>query len=75
MAPRELLVARGQLSETTLRALKSPAVPIEVTHVSPGCDFPTPEDILSGKPEVRYGTVLGILYCERRLVVSAYHLC
>lgn len=45
VAPREVLVARGRLSAATLRAITTAAVPVEVTTVNPGLEFPEVEDV------------------------------
>lgn len=42
VAPREILFARGQLSQSTLRALASPPFPTQLSPVNSGAEFPDP---------------------------------
>ena len=45
IAPRELLTARGGLTKTTERLLTSPPVPLQLSTVQPGSEYPDPADI------------------------------
>lgn len=45
VAPREVLFPRGQLSAATARCLASPPVPLQLSPVEPGAEFPDPADM------------------------------
>ncbi|KAK9846574.1 hypothetical protein WJX81_006840 [Elliptochloris bilobata] len=45
VAPREVLFARGGLSAATARCLASPPVPLQLSPVEPGAEFPDPVDM------------------------------
>ena len=45
IAPKELLTARGGMTKTTDRLLTSPPVPLQLSSVQPGSEFPDPSDV------------------------------
>ena len=45
IAPKELLTARRGMTKTTDRLLTSPPVPLQLSSVQPGSEFPDPSDI------------------------------
>ena len=45
IAPKELLIARGGMTRTTERLLASPPVPLQLSPVQPGTEFPEPADV------------------------------
>ncbi|KAK9813990.1 hypothetical protein WJX73_008383 [Symbiochloris irregularis] len=59
VAPREILVARGQLSQATLRALASPPSPTQLSPVNLGSEFPDPT-LFAGDPKALQGKLGGL---------------
>ncbi|KAK9852353.1 hypothetical protein WJX84_008725 [Apatococcus fuscideae] len=58
IAPRELLTARGSMTKTTDRLLTSPPVPLQLSSVQPGSEFPDPSDIaLATDKQALFGTL------------------
>ena len=59
MAPREVLIPQGMLSPATLRALMHPPIPLQVSNVTPGPEFPAPDQGL--RTSARAKEVFGAL--------------
>ena len=69
MAPREILIPQGMLSPATHRALMHPPIPLQVSHVTPGREFPAPDGAL--RAPARAKEVFGSLDLPAELLQGA----
>ena len=73
VAPRELLIPTGMLSPATHRALMHPPIPLQLSNVPPGPEFPAPDGTL--RTSASAGKVFGNLQLPQELVQSASRFC
>ena len=71
VAPKELLIPTGMLSPATQRALMHPPIPLQLSNVPPGPEFPAPDGSLRTSAKAR--DLFGSLQLPPELLSSASH--